>query len=80
MDYRKVLLRDPWLPAELLPAGWHGGAAYQLCRNLYRAIHEQADAYLDARMETADGPLPPPTRSFWKRFGGLEKARQANHG
>jgi phenylacetic acid degradation operon negative regulatory protein len=79
-EYRKVLLRDPWLPAELLPPGWHGGAAYQLCRNLYRAVHEPADAYLDARMETADGPLPPPARSFWKRFGGLDKARQANHG
>lgn len=79
-EYRKVLLRDPWLPAELLPAGWHGGAAYQLCRNLYRAVHAPADAYLDARMETADGPLPPPARSFWKRFGGLEKERQANHG
>lgn len=79
-EYRKVLLRDPWLPAELLPGGWHGGAAYQLCRNLYRAVHASADAYLDARMETADGPLPPPARSFWKRFGGLEKARRANHG
>ena len=37
-EYRKVLLRDPQLPTELLPAGWHGTAAYLLCRNLYRAI------------------------------------------
>jgi phenylacetic acid degradation operon negative regulatory protein len=70
-DYRKVLLRDPWLPAELLPADWHGAAAYQLCRNLYRAVHEQADAWLDQVMETADGPLPPPSRAFLQRFGGL---------
>ncbi len=70
-EYRKVLLRDPKLPTELLPASWHGAAAYQLCRNLYRIVHAGADSYLDQTLETADGPLPPPTTSFMKRFGGL---------
>jgi phenylacetic acid degradation operon negative regulatory protein len=70
-EYRKVLLRDPWLPIELLPAGWHGTAAYQLCRNLYLNVHAEADAYLDDMMETEDGPLPPPSSSFIRRFGGL---------
>jgi phenylacetic acid degradation operon negative regulatory protein len=79
-EYRKVLLRDPWLPPELLPPSWHGGAAYQLCRNIYRATHGPADAYLDASMETADGPLPPPSRAFWQRFGGLEKTGKVEHG
>jgi phenylacetic acid degradation operon negative regulatory protein len=71
-EYRKVLLRDPQLPAELLPADWHGTAAYQLCRNLYRAIYAQADGYLTETMETAEGPLPPPAATFGKRFGGLD--------
>ncbi|MDH3352688.1 MAG: phenylacetic acid degradation operon negative regulatory protein PaaX [Gammaproteobacteria bacterium] len=71
-EYRKVLLRDPQLPAALLPADWHGNAAYQLCRNLYLAIYAQADAYLSETMETADGPLPPPSGSFMQRFGGLQ--------
>lgn len=70
-EYRKVLLRDPWLPSDLLPADWHGAAAYQLCRNLYRAVHARADAWLDEVMETADGPLPPPSRTYLQRFGGL---------
>jgi phenylacetic acid degradation operon negative regulatory protein len=70
-EYRKVLLRDPQLPAELLPAGWHGTAAYQLCRNLYRAVYGPADEYLSEVMETADGPLPPPAPAFLQRFGGL---------
>jgi len=70
-EYRKVLLRDPQLPAELLPTAWQGTAAYQLCRNLYLAIHARADDYLSETMETADGPLPPPARSFMRRFGGL---------
>ena len=71
-EYRKALLRDPQLPQELLPAGWHGTAAYQLCRNLYRALHEAADDYLTDVMETADGPLPPPAGNYQQRFGGLQ--------
>lgn len=71
-DYRKVLLRDPQLPVELLPADWNGAAAYQLCRNLYRRVHADADAYLDTQLESADGPLPPPAASFMRRFGGLD--------
>lgn len=70
-EYRKVLLRDPLLPAELLPVDWHGNAAYQLCRNLYLRVHARADGYLDDAIETADGPLPPPGTAFTKRFGGL---------
>ena len=73
-EYRKVLLRDPQLPADLLPAGWHGTAAYQLCRNLYRDLHRAADDYLSQFMETADGPLPPPAGSYLQRFGGLADA------
>lgn len=71
-EYRKILLRDPLLPRELLPGDWHGAAAYRLCRNLYRAIYRPADLYLTDVMETADGPLPPPSAVFMTRFGGLE--------
>ena len=79
-EYRKVLLRDPWLPAQLLPSTWQGGTAYQLCRNLYRGVHAQADAHLDTMMETADGPLPPPSRSFMRRFGGLNNLGKISNG
>jgi len=70
-EYRRILLRDPLLPAEMLPAGWHGTAAYQLCRNLYRLIYSQADDFMTGEFETADGPLPPPAPQFYDRFGGL---------
>lgn len=71
-EYRKVLLRDPLLPAELLPQTWHGVPAYQLCRNLYQSVYAAADEYLSEAMETADGPLPPPSPDFYQRFGGLQ--------
>lgn len=70
-EYRRILLRDPLLPAELLPAGWNGTAAYQLCRNLYRLIYAAADEFMTGKFETAEGPLPPPAPEFFRRFGGL---------
>lgn len=74
-EYRKILLRDPLLPGELLPERWHGNAAYQLCRNLYRAVYVPADVYVDSKLENADGPLPPPAPEFLQRFGGLDGER-----
>ena len=70
-EYRRILLRDPLLPAELLPAKWNGTAAYQLCRNIYGRIYAAADEFMSNEFETADGPLPPPSPEFYARFGGL---------
>ena len=71
-EYRKILLRDPLLPSEMLPDDWHGLRAYQLCRDLYRGVFQAADEFLTEQMETANGPLPPPSAEFFKRFGGLK--------
>ena len=71
-EYRKILLRDPLLPADLLPDGWRGADAYGLCRSLYRSVFRQAEDYLSDAMETADGPLPAVSPAFYDRFGGLE--------
>lgn len=70
-EYRRLLLRDPQLPDELLPGDWEGRAARQLCRNIYRLIHAKAEDWLNRNLETADGPLPDVGESFYKRFGGL---------
>ncbi|HSH56625.1 MAG TPA: phenylacetic acid degradation operon negative regulatory protein PaaX [Halomonas sp.] len=70
-EYRRVQLRDPQLPDELLPTAWEGRNAYQLCRNIYRMIYQRAESWLDRHLETAEGPLPTPGPSFYRRFGGL---------
>jgi phenylacetic acid degradation operon negative regulatory protein len=70
-EYRRVLLRDPQLPQELLPANWAGTAARALCRNLYRLTYEPAERHLMTRLETAEGPLPEAAPYFYQRFGGL---------
>ena len=74
-EYRKLLLRDPQLPAELLPDDWHGAEAYEICRDLYRAVYEPCDTYLGETVETAAGNLPKPDRAYFRRFGGLMESR-----
>jgi phenylacetic acid degradation operon negative regulatory protein len=73
-DYRRVLLRDPTLPDELMPRGWPGAAARALCRNLYRRVEAAAERHVEAVLETAEGPAPPPAGSYFERFGGLRSA------
>ncbi len=72
-EYRKVLLRDPQLPAELLPLDWPGREAYQLCGNLYRMIAHSADDWLSEALETEHGTLPDNDAAFYRRFGGLKE-------
>ena len=69
--YRRALLRDPRLPASLLPLDWPGAAAYALCRDFYRLTHRAAERYLAATLESEDGPLPPADAAFYQRFEGL---------
>jgi phenylacetic acid degradation operon negative regulatory protein len=69
--YRRVLLRDPQLPATLLPLDWPGAAAYALCRDFYRLTHRAAERHLLATLKNAHGTLPPASAEFYERFGGL---------
>ena len=70
-EYRRVRLRDPELPAELMPADWEGAAARDLCRDLYRRVQAGCERHLMVRLETPDGALPSPKASYYERFGGL---------
>ena len=69
--YRRALLRDPQLPAALLPLDWPGAAAFALCRDFYRLTHRAAERHLMATLEAESGPLPPAGADFHRRFGGL---------
>ena len=54
-DWRRIVLRDPALPAELLPADWPGSKALHLVRQIYAALAAPSEAWLDA------AGLPPAT-------------------
>jgi phenylacetic acid degradation operon negative regulatory protein len=72
-DYRRIILRDPLLPAALLPDGWPGFAAKALCGALYRRLLPPSERWLDVEGATEAGPLPPPDMALHKRFGGGPK-------
>ncbi|SCA55485.1 Phenylacetic acid degradation operon negative regulatory protein PaaX [Candidatus Terasakiella magnetica] len=70
-EYRRIMLRDPMLPDELLHADWPGSTAATLCANLYRLCAPSAEKHLESLLETAEGPLPDASPYFYNRFGGL---------
>jgi phenylacetic acid degradation operon negative regulatory protein len=74
-EYRRVHLRDPLLPASLLPGNWAGIVAYALCRRLYGRVFAAAEQHLSTVGATLAGPLPPPRAAIYRRFGGLPRPR-----
>ena len=66
--WRRIILRDPILPADLLPPDWPGAAARALCADLYHRLLPASERWLDAHGQTESGPLPPPGPELRDRF------------
>jgi phenylacetic acid degradation operon negative regulatory protein len=73
-EYRKIHLRDPLLPASLLPPNWAGTDAHELCRRLYAKVFPASERYLSSSVQTIAGALPAPAQEIFHRFGGLPKS------
>lgn len=69
--YRRILLKDPALPLELLSADWPALNAKTLSINLYKTVFEASDEYFLSVAATAEGRLPSASHYFGRRFGGL---------
>jgi phenylacetic acid degradation operon negative regulatory protein len=54
-DYRRILLRDPLLPAEILPPDWAGTEARGLCADLYPRLLAGSERWLDGIAIDASG-------------------------
>ncbi|MDW8125241.1 MAG: PaaX family transcriptional regulator C-terminal domain-containing protein [Geminicoccaceae bacterium] len=70
-DYRRILLKDPLLPAALLPSDWPQARARALCARLWHRLLPASEAWLDAHATNARGPLPPPGPELFARFADL---------
>ena len=44
-EYRRILLKDPLLPSDLLPREWAGEKAYRVCRKIYRRLRPASTMY-----------------------------------
>lgn len=78
-EYRRIRLRDPELPEELLPEDWEGRAARRLCAHLYHRLEKRASHHLLSTCETSNGKLlsvSPPYRHRFDELGeaGLRRA------
>ena len=67
-DYRRILLRDPGFPDEILPTGWFGFAAHELIRRTYQVLAKSSAEYICRSLQNAEGPMPAPGRRFHRRF------------
>lgn len=65
--WRRLVLRDPGLPAALLPQDWPGEEARALVRGLYARLARPSEAWLDA----AGLPAQARPERFRGRFGGI---------
>jgi phenylacetic acid degradation operon negative regulatory protein len=66
--FRRVVLRDPGLPADLLPADWQGDAARALAARVYAQVVGPSERFLDRKAQSEDGRLPAPSPAFHSRF------------
>jgi phenylacetic acid degradation operon negative regulatory protein len=67
-DYRRLLLRDPELPAVLLPGDWPGQQARLLCKELYKLLEPLSSRHLDKMLCLADGTVPAEDATLPERF------------
>lgn len=71
--YRRVILRDPLLPASLLPPAWPALEARKFCARLYQALLPASESWLDAHGESATGSLRPPGPELGRRFSDVRR-------
>ena len=67
-EYRRLVLRDPLLPAPLRPADWPGEAARDLCGALYPILLPGSERWLNEHAVDEGGPLPAPEIALSDRF------------
>lgn len=75
-EFRRVQLRDPQLPEQLLAKQWPGNAARSLCRALYQQLLPLSEQHLANILETADGTLPEADASLQSRFRGNSNQKE----
>jgi phenylacetic acid degradation operon negative regulatory protein len=67
-EYRRIVLRDPILPVEVLSADWPGGRARILCANLYKDLAIPSERWLDAHAVDETGAPLRQAPEVFRRF------------
>lgn len=67
-QYRRIVLRDPILPREILPNDWPGSAARALCADIYGCVLAASERWLDQNAIDESGACPPASGDLLDRF------------
>ena len=67
-EYRRIVLRDPVLPADILPEDWPGAAARSLCAAIYRHVLPGSERWLDENASDENGENLPRSSEIGSRF------------
>ncbi|MEL6342140.1 MAG: PaaX family transcriptional regulator C-terminal domain-containing protein [Myxococcota bacterium] len=71
-DLRRVVLKDPCLPAALLPQDWPGDAMRTLAAELYRGLVPASEEWLGECQSEPNVILKSPEPWFFNRFGRFQ--------
>ena len=75
--FRELALRDPLLPAALLPGDWPGATARAVFVRLYLALTPAAEAFT-ARLVSRSGPIRPDGTRLSRRIASMLGAGQSD--
>jgi len=67
-EYRRILLSDPELPAEMLPADWEAYAAQSLTGEIYRQLAGPTTQWVNQELLNADGNMKNSASILSNRF------------
>lgn len=67
-EYRRIALRDPMLPVEILPPHWPGEAAQILCAEIYSRLCAASEAWLNEHALGEDFQPLPENPAIYERF------------
>ena len=67
-EFRRILLKDPQLPAELTSQAWPGVSARDLAAKIYRATTPATEEFLTKHLECWDGLCLEPGPTYAQRF------------
>lgn len=67
-EYRRIALRDPMLPVDILPLDWPGDAAQALCAEIYKRLLTPSEAWLDSNALGEDSQPIPGNPEIYNRF------------
>jgi phenylacetic acid degradation operon negative regulatory protein len=67
-EWRRVLLRNTDVPAELIPADWPHQQCHLFVANLYAKLYDAGEQWMDSQALGPDGPLKITTAHSRQRF------------